>query len=192
VTDTPNAFDIPIPTLTTARLVLRPYELADAARLQQLAGDRAIADTTLNMPHPYEDGMAETFIGKREKEWREGKDLSFAVTLPGAGLIGGAGLMNFSVRHRHAEIGYWIGREFWGRGYCTEAAAAVVRFGFERLDLNRIFAWHMTRNPASGRVMLKLGMTHEGRMRRHVERWGKFEDLEFYGLLREEWTAGQS
>ena len=54
----------------------------------------------------------------------------------------------------------------------------MLRFGFEQLDLNRIFAYHLTRNPASGRVMQKLGMKHEGRMRRHVERWGKFEDME--------------
>jgi RimJ/RimL family protein N-acetyltransferase len=79
--------------------------------------------------------------------------------------------------------------EFWGRGYCTEAAEAMVRFGFERMDLNRIFAWHLTRNPASGRVMRKLGMTREGCMRQHAERWGRPEDMEFYGLLRQEWAA---
>jgi [ribosomal protein S5]-alanine N-acetyltransferase len=175
------------PTLVTARLVLRPHEPADAPRLQQLAGEWKVADTTLNMPHPYLDGMAETWIGNRAQEWRDRKGLALAVTLPGVGLVGGVNFHDLSPRHHRAELGYWIGVEFWGRGYCTEAVAALVRFGFERMDLNRVFAIHMTRNPASGRVMQKLGMTHEGRLRRHVERWGKFEDIECYGLLREEW-----
>ncbi len=139
------------------------------------------------MPHPYLEGMAETWIGARAQAWRDQKELALAIALPGVGLIGGIGLTDISLRHRRAELGYWIGAEFWGLGYCTEAAGTVVRFGFERMNLNRIFAWHMTRNPASGSVMRKLGMKHEGCLRRHAERWGQFEDIEFYGLLRQEW-----
>jgi [ribosomal protein S5]-alanine N-acetyltransferase len=146
-----------------------------------------VADTLLNMPHPYLDGMAEDFVGGRVQAWSERKSLGLAIELPGAGLIGGIGLDDINLRHRHAELGYWIGLEFWGRGYCTEAAEAVLGFGFERMGLERIFARHFTRNPASGAVMRKLGMTYEGRLRHHFERWGGFEDAECYGLLREEW-----
>jgi RimJ/RimL family protein N-acetyltransferase len=182
----PEVF-LALPTLTTARLVVRPHEPADASRLQQLAGARQIADTTLNIPHPYPDGAAEKFIECRARQWSERKDLNMAIALPAVGLIGGIGLNDISLRHRRAELGYWIGVEFWGLGYCTEAAEAVVRFGFERMNLNRIFAFHMTRNPASGRILQKLGMKHEGRLRRHVERWGRLEDIDYYGLLRQEW-----
>lgn len=186
-TGVPSEIFLEQPTLTTARLVVRPYELADAPRVQQLAGAREIADTTINIPHPYLDGMAETWIGGHAQAWRDQKCLDLAVTLPGVGLVGGVCFPDISLRHRRAELGYFIGVEFWGRGDCTEAAEALVRFGFERMNLNRIFASHMTRNPASGRVLRKLGMTHEGCMRQHVERWGKLEDREFYGLLRDEW-----
>jgi [ribosomal protein S5]-alanine N-acetyltransferase len=177
------------PTLTTARLVLRPHELADAPRVQRLAGDWKVADTLLTMPHPYLDGVAETWIAGRAKAWTEQHLLDLAIALPGTGLIGGIGLVDYSPRHRHAELGYWIGLEFWGRGYCTEAAEAVIRFGFERMNLVRIFARHFARNPASGHVMRKLGMTHEGCLRQHFERWGGFEDAVCYGLLRDEWAA---
>jgi RimJ/RimL family protein N-acetyltransferase len=92
---------------------------------------------------------------------------------------------------RHAEMGYWVGAPYWSQGYGAEAAAAVVRYGFEALDLHRIHANHYTRNPASGRIMQKIGMQHEGRMREHALHWGQFEDIELYGLLRPEWQALQ-
>lgn len=65
----------------------------------------------------------------------------------------------------------------------------LVRFGFEQLGLNRIYGQHMSRNPASGRVMQKVGLKHEGRLRQHLRRWDKFEDIECWGLLKSEWSA---
>ncbi|MEW6355103.1 MAG: GNAT family N-acetyltransferase [Planctomycetota bacterium] len=178
-----------LPTLKTERLVLRPFRPEDAGDVQRLAGDRAIADTTQNIPHPYEDGMAEEWIAKHQAIFDGGTGVTFAITLKSTSeLIGAISLMGIIRGHR-AELGYWIGRPYWRQGYCTEAARAVVRYGFEELDLNRIHATHFSRNPASGRVMQKLGMTHEGRRRQHVLKWGRFEDLELYGMLREEYVG---
>ena len=92
--------------------------------------------------------------------------------------------------HRRAELGYWIGTPFWGRGIATEAAKEMLRYGFEELRLHRIFAEHFAHNPASGRVLAKIGMKHEGCHRRHVLKWGEFVDAEQYGILREEWKSG--
>ena len=78
--------------------------------------------------------------------------------------------------------------ECWGQGYATEAARAVVAFGFEELGLNRIYAHHMVRNPASGRVLAKIGMEPEGLLRQRVKKWGLFEDVVPMALLREEWA----
>ena len=78
-----------------------------------------------------------------------------------------------------------LGRPFWGRGYATEAARAVIEYGFSVLNLHRIYAMHFSRNPASGRVMEKCGMVHEGRFREHVRKWGVFEDVDLRGILRE-------
>ena len=81
------------------------------------------------------------------------------------------------------EIGFWIDQSHWGKGVATEAAAGLMKFGFEKLRLHKIVAYHMVRNPASGRVMEKLGMRKEGVFRDHVKKSGKFEDSVAYGIL---------
>jgi RimJ/RimL family protein N-acetyltransferase len=175
------------PTIETKRLVLRPFELSDAKDVQLLAGDRAIADTTLNIPHPYEDDMAEEWISTHQPKFETGELSNFAIVLRSSGKLIGAIGLRIVPRFERAELGYWIGKPFWKNGYCTEAAHAVLQYGFAVLKLNRIHASHFTRNPASGRVMQKIGMVHEGRARQHAKRWDMFEDLEFYGILREHW-----
>lgn len=175
------------PNIETTRLLLRPFRSADADAVQRLAGDRAVADTTLKIPHPYEDGLAEKWIANH-REWFERREQAvFAVALrdqQGA-LIGAIGL-RIDRQDDRAELGYWIGKLYWGQGYCTEAARAVLAFGFEQLGLNRICAHHFVRNPASGRVLRKIGMTYEGRLRQHIKKWDAFEDLELYGLVKDQ------
>jgi [ribosomal protein S5]-alanine N-acetyltransferase len=89
----------------------------------------------------------------------------FAITLAEDGLIGAIGLM-IQAAFARAEMGYWMGVPYWSNGYTTEAAAEVARYGFEELGLNRIHACYVTHNPASGRVMQKLGCFHIKRLRR--------------------------
>jgi RimJ/RimL family protein N-acetyltransferase len=175
------------PALYSNRLALRPFELADSADVQRLAGDRAIADTTVLIPHPYEDGMAEQWILSHQGKIEAGEMAIFATILQESEtLIGAIGLEIVS-RFQRAELGYWIGKPYWGNGYCTEAGRLVLEYGFSTLNLNRIHAHHFKRNPASGRVLQKLGMTHEGYARQHVKKWDVFEDIELYGMLKEEW-----
>jgi RimJ/RimL family protein N-acetyltransferase len=171
------------PSLSTARLVLRPFSREDAPALQKLVGDKKIASTTLNIPHPYEDGMAETWIETHQPRWLDGRLAVFAITEPSAGLVGAISL-TIERAHERAEAGYWIGVPFWGRGYASEALVALIDFGFNQLGLHRIQASHLTRNPASGRVMLKAGMKYEGKRRQHILKWEQFEDVELYGILR--------
>ena len=174
------------PTLETERLVLRPFEPGDASRVQLLAGEREIAATTVRIPHPYEDGMAEDWIATHQDDFEKGVSVNFAITLKDTSeLVGAIGLM-LNRDHENAEMGYWIGKPYWNHGYCTEAARAVLHYAFAELRLNRVFAHHFSRNTASGRVMQKLGMRHEGRRRQHVKKWGQFIDSEMYGILRNE------
>lgn len=176
---------LPQPGIRTQRLLLRPFRPEDAPAVQRFAGAREIADTTLNIPHPYTDGMAEEWIGTHAGAWERNEMATFAVTTTGDGLVGAVSL-RLRPEHRRAELGYWIGVPFWGRGYATEAARALVRFGFDTLDLNRIHATHFTRNPASGAVLRKIGMRHEGTLRQHVRKWNQAEDLALYAILRQE------
>jgi RimJ/RimL family protein N-acetyltransferase len=181
------------PVLTTERLRLRPFALSDGADVQRLAGAREVADTTLNIPHPYEDGMAEKWIGGHRAAFEDGVEAIFAITRKADGaLVGAISLMHIDRVHSHAEMGYWIGVPFWNQGYATEAAAAVLSYAFGELGLHRVWAQHMTRNPASGRVLRKIGMQHEGRLRQHVNKNGAFEDLESYAILSGEAAAPSS
>lgn len=165
---------------------LRPFSLDDAKEVQRLAGDRQIASTTLNIPHPYEDGMAESWIGKHGETYNEGKGVTFAITLKSGELVGAISLMNMAKGHR-AELGYWVGVPFWNEGICTEAGEAVLRYGFTNRGLNRIHASYLTRNPASRRVMEKLGMVPEGILRAHALKWAVYEDQGLMGILKTEW-----
>jgi RimJ/RimL family protein N-acetyltransferase len=90
---------------------------------------------------------------------------------------------------QRAELGCWFAKPYWNRGYCNEAAQAVLKHAFETLSLRRVFAQHQGRNPASGRVMRRAGMCHEGTLRKHVLKWGVVDDMQVYGVLREEWLA---
>ncbi|HEX8695123.1 MAG TPA: GNAT family N-acetyltransferase [Longimicrobium sp.] len=172
-----------IPVLKTERLVLRPFQAGDAAVVQRLAGAPEVAMMTQNIPHPYEDGMAEAWIASHGPAWEEGSLLALAITSAHDGLVGTVSL-RLTPAHRRAELGYWVGVPFWNQGYVTEAAAALVDFGFRQLGLNRIQARHLTRNPASGRVMQKLGMKFEGVQRQYMLVRGAFEDLAMYAVLR--------
>ena len=175
----------PFPELKTDRLLLRKFQLSDAPDVQRLAGAKEVAAGTF-LPHPYEDGMAERWIADQERIHEEGTAVSFAITLAdNATFIGSIGL-NIVQSHRHARLGYWLGLPYWNRGYGTEAVKAVLAYGFGQLNLNRIYAPHFLGNDASGRVLQKAGMTYEGRMREHYLRFGRFVDLELYGLLQRE------
>jgi ribosomal-protein-alanine N-acetyltransferase len=179
----------PQPTLETPRLLLRPLTLADAADVQRLAGVWEVADTTLSIPHPYADGVAEAWIGTLAGLYARREQVVFAITArPEGHLLGAIGL-GLRPAHDRAELGYWIGKPFWGRGYGTEAAAAVLRYGFRSLALQRIHACVFARNPASGHVLEKVGMKREGISRQHVKRWDRYEDLVQYGMLRKEYDA---
>ena len=170
------------PTLTTERLILRPFNQSDAQGVQRLAGNCAVADTTLNIPHPYPDGLAEEWISKHQDFFEEGKAVIFAITIKSSGLfIGDISLMGIT-KDNQADLGYWIGEPFWNQGFCTEAGKAMVEYGLGEFNLDKINACHLKRNPASGQVMAKIGMTHEGCRQHHAQKWSKFEDVELYGI----------
>lgn len=174
------------PTLFTERLILRPFNKSDADRVQVLAGHKKVAATTLNIPHPYPDGLAGEWIATHEEDFILNKSVTFAVCLKeDQTLIGAIGL-SLKIVHDRAELGYWVGVPYWNQGYCTEAARAVMNFGFVHLKLNRIFAHHLQGNEASGKVMRKTGMKKESVLRSHVKHWGKYHDIVLYGILKEE------
>ncbi len=174
------------PRLETERLILRQFHINDAIRVQEFAGTLELARSTF-LPYPYKDGVAERWILSLMDDYKQDRITNFAVELKETNqLIGSIGLV-LEMTHNRGDLGYWIGLPYWGCGYCTEAGRAVIAYGFNDLKLNRISAPHFSSNPASGRVLQKLGMQHEGTHRQYYYRFGKYEDAEVYGLLREEY-----
>jgi len=176
--------------LETKRLLLRPLELSDADLMLPLVNDYDVAANTLNIPFPYPDDMAAEFIARAQSYWQDGSAYTFAIVRKDdTTFMGCIGLHPNS--HRAAEMGYWLGKLFWGQGYATEAASRLLHYAFEELDLNRVFASHFASNLASGRVMQKAGMTYEGTMRQHVLKWGSFKDLVYYAIVRGDPLVGK-
>ncbi|GAK40585.1 hypothetical protein TCA2_3075 [Paenibacillus sp. TCA20] len=155
--------------------------------MEALLTEKDIASTTLNIPYPYPAGTAEAFIVRRQAIQSKGDGYSFAVldalTTEFMGVVG----LQVNRNHNHAELAYWIGKPFWGQGYGTEAAQCVLQFAFYDLQLNRVWAAALVRNPASSTVMRKIGMKLEGTFPQHVMKWGQYEDLEYYGILASEY-----
>jgi [ribosomal protein S5]-alanine N-acetyltransferase len=175
----------PQPTIGTERLSLRAYQISDAPRVQQLAGDIRIAEMTSNIPHPYPDGAAESWILAQADAYALGKAVAFAVTERGSDqTIGTVSLFNL---HDHqAEIGYWIGVEWQGQGYCSEAVEALIGFGISELGINHFHARHLQRNPISGKVLRNNGLRKIGAETMLWRDGLTQEVLEVYQLLIEE------
>ena len=169
--------------LQTERLTLRLHALSDIPALMPLIGAREVAATTLRIPHPYTESDAQDFMAGMQEELLNGSGLRLGIVVRESDtLCGGVGLRTES-DHRRAELGYWIDVPYWGKGYATEAARAIVKYGFETLGLHRIFASHFAHNLGSARVLRKIGMRHEGSQRGHILKWGEFVDIEMYGMV---------
>jgi ribosomal-protein-alanine N-acetyltransferase len=180
------------PELVTGRLHLQPFTVEDAPAVARYCNDLDIARMTASIPHPYEESMALEWIAGHQPAFEQGEAAYFAVTSKKTGELTGAISIHIIKQHRSAEVGYWIGKPFWNRGYGTEALKAVISFGFEQFELNRIFARHMTKNPASGRVMQKAGMKFEGILRESLYRFETYEDAAVYSILASEYGSTAS
>lgn len=175
-----------LPALPTPRLLLVPLAEHHLPAFLTVAGNRAIADTTISVPHPLSEPAARAWIQRAVAESAEEFGAHFAVTVgPEEGaFIGYAGIRAIDREHEAGELSFWLDARHGGQGYATEAARAVVEFAFADLRLNRIAAHHMVRNPASGRVLAKLGFRQEGYLRQKTRKWGVYEDVLLWARLR--------
>ncbi len=167
--------------------MLRDVTLDDAALVEKYAGDYDVAKTTSTIPHPYPKGAAEEFLAFSMDGHAKRNFFIQAITLKETAEL--IGLINITIQkhHKRGELGYWIGKPFWGKGFGTEAAQAMVVFGFKELQLNRIFAQAFTINPGSYRVMEKVGLNYEGTLKQHINRDGTFYDVCIYGVTQKEY-----
>jgi [ribosomal protein S5]-alanine N-acetyltransferase len=177
--------DAPIPTLETERLRLRPFTFDDEAAVFALVSDPEIARFVRFEPHrtPAETrAFLELVLG----HYRRGDPFAWAIVVRDDGrLVGSCGFVSQAPERKSAEIGYWLGKPYWGQGYAVEAARALVRFGFEHLGLDRVEAKCFLENHAGQRVIEKLGMTFEGTdCSERIK--GEYPELRVYGIARQQ------
>lgn len=174
------------PILETDRLRLRKPAVKDIPKILKYADNPKIAETTLNIPHPYKEEDAIFWINMANQGFEDKSRFVFAICQKSSDeFMGGIGL-RINQRFNRAEMGFWIAEPFWNNGYTTEAAGKILEFGFEEIGLNKIIANHFLNNPASGQVMKKCGMIKEAEMLEHVRKDNEYLSLIQFRLTRKE------
>jgi len=173
--------------ITSFPVVLRAFATGDAARVAELAGDPDVALTTAAVPHPYTIEAAKTWIASHRDTREAGVAWTYAITRTDDDALVGAIEVRASSDPELA-LGYWIGRAYWRRGYATTAVRALIAMTFLGLDNDVLGASHLARNPASGCVLEKCGMTLARRERR-PHRGGADEEMCVWTITREQWSA---
>ena len=170
--------------LETERLILRSPEESDAPALMPIMNDPEVTHNLLLSPAFSEEDVIE-FIRNRNADIENREKYALAVVLKGSGtLIGVCSLVCVSWKQLNAEMVYWLGKSYWGKGYMTEAARRMIQFGFEGLGLERISVGCFARNKASAHVIEKLGFKYEGCHRHKFLKDGEFQDELSFGMIR--------
>jgi len=167
--------------LKLARCTLRPWRVGDEPSLVRNANNRRVWRNLSRLPHPYTTGDADAWIGRASAQ---SPVTDFAIAVDGDA-VGGIGVeIGRDVFYRSAEIGYWLGEPYWGRGIATEALRAVTEYAFGTFGLCRLQAGVFEWNPASMRVLEKAGYTLEARHRKNVTKDGETIDRLVFALVR--------
>ena len=175
-----------MPRIKTERLLLRPFCLYDVKIYFELATDPGVLSGT-DMPHELNENSVREWVLSHPDAWQRRREVYVVVTeIETRETVGSVSLFTYD-RHNKADLGYWIAKDHWGKGYGTEATEAVVKYAFETMKLYKLEANHLVRNPSSGKILEKLGFIYEGLHREAYLKDGTHEDLVFYGLLRSEY-----
>ena|SRR6218665_2639136 len=177
------------PQLTTERLKLRRMQLSDLPSLLKYVNNPKISDQIFNIPYPYGEEDAVFRMNFVLQGFKNRERYVFAITCKDQDeLIGEIGL-HLDKGNNHAQFGYWLGEPFWSKGLATEALAAILKFGFTQLNLNKIYATHYPDNPASGKVMTANHMIKEAELKEHYLIDGKYRSVVQYRLTHQEYAS---
>jgi ribosomal-protein-alanine N-acetyltransferase len=178
-----------VPVLETERLRLRRLRTKDADDVFEYASDPEVVRYVIFEPHrsPADSGA---YIERVLSRPPGSGSITLGMEERATGkLLGRIVIFLDSERDARGELAYALNREYWGRGYTTEAVKAVTDYGFRNLQLHRVQAACFPENPASARVLEKAGMSYEATLRQYMPIKGKYQDLQMYSLLRSEWEA---
>ncbi|MFJ8100166.1 GNAT family N-acetyltransferase [Lysinibacillus sp. NPDC096212] len=174
--------------LESERLCIEPFTSDDAFRIKELANDKRLADI-LGLPHPYELKFAQDWIEVQPELIKLGVEYPLGIVSKESREIVGTITLRIDKVNNRGELGYWIGQDYLGKGFATEAVNRMIHFGFIELGLNKIWASAISRNKSSTRVLEKCGLLKEGTLRQNRLLLDTYEDVDVYGLLKTEYTA---
>ncbi|MFS4471824.1 GNAT family N-acetyltransferase [Chryseobacterium sp. T20] len=170
------------PVIETERLILSQLEERDVPFIVGYLQHRIFSDLTSNIPYPYVENDARSWLKMSKEAFDTNTGYTFAIRNKEGQIIGAIGLHDRD--DDKAELGYWIGIPYWNKGYVTEAAKAIVDFGLNEMRFNKIFATHFLHNPASGRIMEKIGMEQEAVLKQEMKKDGEYFDIVRYCILK--------
>jgi len=175
-----------------AKVYLRTLEYGDAAAIAANANDKEIAESISDegtFPHPYSEEDALSFIKRASEEASSGIGLHMGICSAETGeIVGAIGLSYINMRSKKSEVGFWIGRRFWGKGYGKDALRLMLAFGFARLGLNRIYGIAFASNERSIRMMKSVGMKEEARLKEDGIKNGSLVDNVQLAILSREFA----
>ena len=178
-----------LPTLVTPRLLLRPFQRRDRYDVQRILSNPQVNATLLDIPVPFSLDHAELWIQAARDGMRQGIVFPFALVLKRDGWLLGCADIELQADHNRGDIAYWLDPAYWGQGYTSEAASRIIDWGFEQLELHRVYAQCLHSNIASAKVMQNAGLSHEAFQRQSIIKDGQFMDIDIYGLTRDMWEA---
>jgi [ribosomal protein S5]-alanine N-acetyltransferase len=165
-------------------VAIRPMKRSDSHALSRALGDRSV---TKYLPYRVQHETGLQFVTRALREQRFGAGFSFAIVVgPRGEVVGQVRLMNWSPEEERAELGIWLARTHWGRGYGTDAARLACQFGFHSMRLHRILAQVVAGNDASAAMLRRLGFRREGSLRKEARIGKTWTDVWVFGLLRRE------
>jgi ribosomal-protein-alanine N-acetyltransferase len=176
------------PYLKGEMINLRRIRRSDAESIQQNGNDKDVT-RYLFTPYPYTMEHAYSFVRASHRMYRKETGYPLGIEHKETKqIIGLIGLYRVDHINGFAETGFWLGKRYWRKGYTKEAVILTLRFAFEDLDFHRIYARAFKPNTASIKLIEKLGFVHEGTLRKHVYKYGRYMDMHFYGMLKEEFN----
>jgi [ribosomal protein S5]-alanine N-acetyltransferase len=176
--------------LHTERLILRPFSKSDAPSVQSLANNKEVAEI-IGLPQPYLLKHVLDWIDIQPELFDKEIEYPLAIVQKRSDELVGTITLRVDKDNLKGELGYWIGRPFWGKGFATEAVKSMMLFGFEALELNKIWASALSKNIGSTTVLQKAGMVKEGVLKQERLILGKFEDIEIFGIVKSDFEIPQ-
>lgn len=178
------------PSIESDCLYLRPFKKEDSLRVKELANNKEIT-SILGMPYPYLVKYAEAWIDTHPNLLSNGSEYPLAIVSKEEKDIIGTITIRIDKENNKGELGYWIGRDYWGKGYATEAVKKMMDYGFNKCHLHKMWATALSRNKASTIVLEKSGLQMEAIFRENKRIGNVYEDVCIYGLLKREYLKQQ-